>query len=196
MERTARVERKTKETDINVKLNLDGEGLSSINTDIPFLNHMFTLLAAHGFFDLDISAEGDTDIDFHHTVEDMGICMGQALSQALGNKEGIRRYGAATVPMDEALARVIIDISGRPYLGYRVSVNNTMTGNFDISLLQEFFRAFTVNAGITMHIDLLFGEEPHHVAEAIFKAFGRALDMASAFEERLGKGIPSTKGVL
>jgi imidazoleglycerol-phosphate dehydratase len=195
LKRSAEVKRKTKETDIQLKLNLDGTGLSAIDTGIPFLEHMFELMAVHGFMDLNVKAKGDTEIDYHHTVEDLGICLGKAINQALGDKKGIKRYGQAIVPMDEALANVVIDISNRPYLLYKVQLKKTLTGKFDISLLKEFFRALVNYAGITMHIELLSGDDAHHIAEAIFKAFGRALDQASQREERLD-GVPSTKGLL
>ena len=195
MERIGEVERKTKETDIQLTLNLDGSGLSSIDTSIPFLDHMLKLMAAHGFMDLNVMAKGDTEIDYHHTVEDIGICLGKAINQALGEKKGIRRYGQAMVPMDEALANVVIDISNRPYLSYKVSSKKTLTGKFDVGILKEFFRALVNYAGITMHIELLSGDDAHHIAEAIFKAFARAIDQASKREERLDD-VPSTKGLL
>lgn len=196
MERKTTIERKTKETDVRLSLNLDGKGESEIETGIPFLDHMLTLTAAHGFMDLEISARGDTEVDYHHTVEDVGICLGMAINSALNDKKGIRRYGQADVPMDEALARVVLDISNRPFLAYRVPLNKTKTGQFDVGLVKEFFRALVTHAGITMHVDLLSGKDPHHVAEAIFKAFGMALDLASLIEKRLGDEIPSTKGIL
>ncbi len=196
MTRKAEILRKTKETDIFVNLDIDGSGKSEIDTGIPFMDHMLTLMAAHGFLDLEIRANGDTEVDFHHTVEDLGICLGQAINQALGEKKGIRRYGQAIIPMDESLARVVMDISNRPHLAYRVSLKSTLTGTFDVGLVNEFFRALVTHGGITMHVDLLSGEEPHHVAEAIFKAFARALDMACQTEERLNGGVPSTKGKL
>jgi imidazoleglycerol-phosphate dehydratase len=195
LKRTAEVERKTKETDIRLKLNLDGKGIFSNDTGIPFLDHMFELMAAHGFMDLSVTARGDTEIDYHHTVEDLGICLGKAIDQALGERKGIKRYGQAMVPMDEALANVVIDISNRPYLSYKVPLKRSSTGKFDVGILKGFFRALVNYAGITMHIELLSGEDAHHIAEAIFKAFGRALDKASQREERLDD-IPSTKGLL
>lgn len=195
MKRNAEVERRTKETDIQVKLNLDGRGLCSIDTGIPFLDHMFELMAAHGFMDLNIRAKGDTEIDYHHTVEDLGICMGKAINQALGERKGIKRYGQAMVPMDGALANVVIDISNRPYLSYKVPLKESLTGKFDVGVLKEFFRALVNYAGVTMHIELLSGDDAHHSAEAIFKAFARALDQASQREERLDD-VPSTKGLL
>lgn len=196
MARQATIDRKTKETDIKVRLEIDGSGQSQVDTGIPFMDHMLTLMAAHGFMDLDITAKGDTEIDDHHTVEDLGICLGQVIKKALGKKKGIRRYGEAIIPMDEALARVAMDISNRPHLAYRVSLNRTNTGTFDVGLVNEFFRALITHAGITMHVDLLAGDEPHHVAEAVFKAFARALDGACSLELRLDGGVPSTKGML
>jgi len=196
MDRKASINRKTKETDIRLKLNLDGRGISEIDTGIPFIDHMLTLMSAHGFMDIQLSANGDTEVDYHHTVEDLGICLGMAINQAIGEKRGIRRYGQATVPMDEALASVVIDISNRPFLAYRVSVKKSKTGKFDVSLIKEFFRALVNYSGITMHVDLLSGNDAHHVAEAVFKAFGRALDQAVGIEDRLGGDIPSTKGLL
>jgi imidazoleglycerol-phosphate dehydratase len=193
--RIAEVERKTKETDIELILNLDGKGGSSFDTGIPFLDHMLELFSAHGFFDLTITAKGDTEVDYHHTVEDLGICFGSAIHKALGDKKGIQRYGYAVVPMDEALARVVIDISNRPYLSYRVPLETSITGSFDTKILKEFFKAIANNAGITMHIELFSGEDAHHGAEAIFKAFSRALDQATQIDERLD-AVPSTKGVL
>jgi len=195
LKRIAEIERKTKETDIRLTLNLDGKGASSIDTGIPFLDHMFELLSAHGFIDIDIKAKGDTEIDYHHTVEDIGICLGSAINKALGDKKGITRYGFAIVPMDEALARVVIDISNRPYLSYRVSLKKSVTGQFDINILKELFKAVVNNAGITMHIELLSGADAHHAAESVFKAFARALDQAAQIDERLD-AVPSTKGLL
>ena len=195
MPRSAEVERRTKETEIQITINLDGKGLSSIDTSIPFLDHMFELMAAHGFMDLTVRAKGDTEVDYHHTVEDLGICLGQAISEALGEKKAIKRYGQAIVPMDEALAQVVIDVSNRPYLSYKVTLKTSLTGQFDVGILSEFFRALANHAGLTMHIELVSGDDPHHSAEAIFKAFARALDEASQREERL-EGVPSTKGIL
>jgi len=196
MKRNSKIDRKTKETEIHIKLNLDGTGLSSVDTGIPFMDHMLNLFTAHGFMDMEVTAHGDTEIDDHHTVEDLGICLGSALNEALGDKKGIKRYGMATIPMDETLIRTVIDISNRPILSYRVPLKKQTTGTFDVGLMKEFFRALVINAGITMHIDLLAGEEPHHVSEAIFKAFGRALDQASGLEARLDGSVPSTKGLL
>lgn len=196
MERKANIERKTKETDIRLELSLDGKGLSEIDTGIPFIDHMLSLMAAHGFIDIQVRASGDTEVDDHHTVEDLGICLGMAINQALGEKKGIRRFGQATVPMDEVLSRVVIDISNRPFLAYRVSLAESKTGKFDVTLVKEFFRALVNYSGITMHVDLISGDDAHHIAESIFKAFGRALDQAVAIEERLGSEVPSTKGLL
>ena len=196
MKRESKIDRQTKETEIHLRLDLDGTGFSQVDTGIPFMDHMVSLLAAHGFIDIELTARGDTDIDDHHTVEDLGICMGLALQEALGEKRGIKRYGEATLPMDEALARVVMDISNRPVLSYRVSFKTRRTGTFDTGLIKEFFRALVINAGVTIHIDLLAGDEPHHISEAIFKAFGRALDQASGLDSRLGGSVPSTKGIL
>ena len=196
MKRKTTIERKTKETEIKLKLNLDGKGISEIDTGIPFFDHMLSLMAAHGFMDIQITARGDTEVDDHHTVEDLGICLGKAINQALGKKDGIRRYGEATVPMDEALAKVAIDISNRPFLAYRVPLKENKTGKFDVSLIREFFRALVNYSGITMHVDLVSGDDAHHIAESIFKAFGRALDQAVGVENRLAGAVPSTKGIL
>jgi imidazoleglycerol-phosphate dehydratase len=196
MGRKAKIDRKTKETEIHIRLDLDGKGLSQVDSGIPFMDHMLSFIPVHGFMDLELTASGDREIDDHHTVEDLGICLGLALKEALGEKKGIRRYGEALIPMDEALARVVVDISNRPSLYYRVALNKRRTGSFDVGLIQEFFRALVTNSGITMHIDLMAGDEPHHVSEAIFKAFARALDQASSPENRLHGTVPSTKGVL
>jgi len=195
MERKASIHRKTKETEIRLELNLDGAGISEVRTGIPFMDHMLTLMAAHGFMDLNVRATGDTEIDDHHTVEDLGICLGKAIRDALGKKEGIRRYGLAIVPMDEALARIALDISNRPFLAYRVALKESKTGSFDVNLVREFFRAVVVHSGITLHVDLVSGDDPHHVAESLFKSFARALDQATGFEPRLGGAVPSTKGL-
>jgi imidazoleglycerol-phosphate dehydratase len=160
------------------------------------MDHMLRLTAAHGFMDLSIAARGDTEIDDHHTIEDLGICLGSAIREALGDRKGLKRYGQATVPMDEALARVVLDLSNRPFLAYRVSVKESKTGRFDINLLKEFFRALVNQSGITLHVDIISGDDPHHVAEAIFKAFSQALDQAASIEARRGGTVPSTKGVL
>ena len=196
MTRKASIERKTKETQIAIALSLDGAGQTDIDTGIPFMDHMLELMGAHGLFDMQISAQGDTDIDDHHTVEDMGICLGKAIRKALRDKEGIRRYGQSYVPMDEALARVVLDLSNRPYLAYRVSLKDNVTGNFNVELVKEFFRALANEAGMTLHIELISGDDPHHAAESIFKAFGKALDDATRLEKRRQGAIPSTKGIL
>ena len=196
MLRKATIERKTKETDIKLTLNLDGRGLVDIDTGIPFMDHMLGLMGAHAFMDLALKARGDTEIDDHHTVEDLGICIGKGINQALGEKVGIRRYGMSAIPMDEALARVVIDLSNRPFLAYRVSLQKSKTGRFDVNLIKEFFRALVYHSGITMHVDLLAGDDAHHIAESIFKAFARALDQAVGPEDRLEGAVPSTKGIL
>ncbi len=196
MGRQAKIDRKTTETEIHLMLDLDGGGLLQVDSGIPFMDHMLGFLPAHGFIDMELTARGDREIDDHHTVEDLGICLGLALKDALADKSGIKRYGEATIPMDEALVRVVIDISNRPFLSYRVALKKSITGRFDVGLIQEFFRALVTNAGITMHVDLLAGEEPHHISEAMFKAFARALDQAARPEERLNGKAPSTKGLI
>lgn len=195
-DRQARVERNTLETQITVDINLDGTGQSSFQTGIPFLEHMLDQVARHGLIDLEISANGDLEIDDHHTVEDIGITIGQAFSQALGDKKGIVRYGHAYVPLDEALSRVVVDFSGRPGLEYHVDYPRARIGNFDVDLFHEFFQGFINHAQVTLHIDSLRGKNAHHVAETIFKAFGRALRMALAMDERMQGMMPSTKGKL
>ena len=194
--RTAQVTRNTLETRITVTLNLDGTGVSSLATGVPFLDHMLDQIARHGLIDLDIQAEGDLHIDAHHTVEDTGITLGQAFAQALGDKKGIRRYGHAYVPLDEALSRVVIDLSGRPGLEYHVDYTRARIGEFDVDLFLEFFRGFINHAGVTLHIDNLRGINAHHQAETIFKAFGGALRMAVEADTRMGDALPSTKGAL
>jgi imidazoleglycerol-phosphate dehydratase len=194
--RTAQVTRNTLETQITVSLNLDGTGASKLATGVPFLDHMLDQIARHGLIDLDIQAEGDLHIDAHHTVEDTGITLGQAFAQALGDKKGIRRYGHAYVPLDEALSRVVIDLSGRPGLEYHVDYTRARIGEFDVDLFLEFFRGFINHAGVTLHIDNLRGINAHHQAETIFKAFGRALRMAVESDARMGDVLPSTKGAL
>lgn len=193
--RRAEVRRKTKETDISAELVLDGKGKYEINTPIPFLNHMLGLMAYHGRFDLKINATGDIDVDFHHLIEDLGIVIGEALKEALGKKEGIKRYGNAVIPMDESLAEVTIDLSGRPYLVYRVQKRNLRLRDLEVSLFEDFFRALSNNALMNLHIMLHYGRDPHHIYEAIFKAFGRALKEAVSIEPGL-KEAPSTKGTL
>jgi len=195
MGRTAKIDRKTMETDVSIEIDLDGKGEGVIATTIPFLDHMLVLFARHGFFDLTVKSTGDTEVDDHHLVEDIGICLGNAVRDALGNKESIARYGEASVPMDESLCRVVIDISGRPYLIYNVNFENGKIGNFDPSLLNEFFKAFSDHSGITLHINLLYGRNNHHMAEAIFKALARALRNAVTIDSDI-KGVFSTKGVL
>jgi imidazoleglycerol-phosphate dehydratase len=194
--RTAQVTRNTLETRISVSLNLDGAGVSKLATGVPFLDHMLDQIARHGLIDLDIQAQGDLHIDAHHTVEDTGITFGQAFAQALGDKKGIRRYGHAYVPLDEALSRVVIDLSGRPGLEYHVDYTRARIGDFDVDLFLEFFRGFINHAGVTLHIDNLRGINAHHQAETIFKAFGRALRMAVETDARMGDVLPSTKGSL
>lgn len=195
MLRSAEIERITSETQVALKLNIDGTGQASIKTTVAFLDHMLHLFARHGQFDLSVQAHGDIDIDFHHTVEDIGIVLGQAFRQALGDKQGIVRYGAARVPMDEALADVSVDLSGRPYLVYNVSLPKVKVGDFDAELAREFFQAFANTCGCNLHLNLLYGENVHHIIEACFKGFGRALDSATALNPRLA-GVMSTKGVL
>ncbi|MBI1285310.1 MAG: imidazoleglycerol-phosphate dehydratase HisB [Thiobacillus sp.] len=194
--RTAQVTRNTLETRITVGLNLDGTGISKLATGVPFLDHMLDQIARHGLIDLEIEAKGDLHIDAHHTVEDTGITLGQAFAQALGDKKGIRRYGHAYVPLDEALSRVVIDLSGRPGLEYHVDYTRARIGEFDVDLFLEFFRGFINHAGVTLHIDNLRGINAHHQAETIFKAFGRALRMAVEADARMGDALPSTKGSL
>lgn len=194
--RTAKIERKTKETDIKLTINLDGKGQYSIDTSIPFLGHMLSLMCKHGIFDMKLKAKGDIDIDFHHTVEDIGIVLGKAVKQALGNMEGISRFGQATVPMDEALASVSLDISGRPYLVYKVAFpKKSKIKNFDPDLIEDFMQAFVSNSGITLHIESPYGRNTHHIIEAVFKALGRALKEAVSIDSRI-RGVPTTKGKL
>jgi imidazoleglycerol-phosphate dehydratase len=195
MERISQVKRKTTETDITLKINIDGSGKYSIKTPVPFLTHMLELFSKHGLFDLEIIASGDIEIDFHHTVEDIGICLGEAFNKALGKKEKIKRYGEAKVPMDEALAQITLDISGRPHLTCNIPQIEDKVGQFDTELVEEFFQAFVNNSGITLHINLISGKNSHHIIEAVFKAFARALDTATLLDPRVS-GIPSTKGAL
>jgi imidazoleglycerol-phosphate dehydratase len=194
--RTAVIERNTLETQIKITVNLDGTGQSSFSTGLPFLNHMLDQIARHGLIDIDVNANGDLDIDAHHTVEDIGITLGQAFIKAIGDKKGLVRYGHAYVPLDEALSRVTVDLSGRPGLSYAVEYPRAWVGNFDVDLLREFFQGFVNHAGITLHIDNLKGANSHHIAETIFKATGRALRMAVAFDPRMVDMMPSTKGSL
>jgi imidazoleglycerol-phosphate dehydratase len=194
--RTAQVERNTLETQIKISLNLDGTGKANFETGVPFLEHMMDQIARHGLIDMDIVAHGDLEIDAHHTVEDIGITLGQAFAQALGDKKGITRYGHAYVPLDEALSRVVIDFSGRAGLIYSVKYPRSMIGSFDVDLFHEFFQGFVNHAGVTLHIDNLKGTNAHHVAETIFKALGRAIRMAITADSRMAGIMPSTKGVL
>ncbi len=193
--RTSRVERKTKETEISVQLNLDGEGKTAIDTGIPFFDHMLELFGRHGLFDLEVRARGDLEVDYHHTVEDLGICLGQAFLQALGEKKGICRYGSALLPMDEALASVAVDIGGRSFLVYNPKIRRIKIGDFNAGLFREFFRAFTAEARLALHINVLCGDDVHHVIEAVFKGWARATRAAAELDPRV-KGVPSTKGKL
>jgi imidazoleglycerol-phosphate dehydratase len=193
--RQARVERNTKETQIVLHLNVDGSGASKVATGIPFFDHMLEAWAKHGLMDLTVDAKGDLEIDLHHTVEDVGICLGKALREALGDRKGIVRFGASFLPMDEALLHAAIDISGRPYLVFNVPLSRTRIGSFDLDLLKEFFRAFAFNAELDLHVNMHYGENLHHIAEATFKAVGRALAEATRLDPRV-TGSPSTKGSL
>jgi imidazoleglycerol-phosphate dehydratase len=193
--RSAKVTRATKETNIKLELTIEGKGTSAITTGIPFMDHMLTLMTAHGFFDLTLHAKGDIEVDDHHTVEDIGIVLGDAFSKALGDRKGINRYGRGIVPMDEALASVVMDFSNRPYLVYHVNLKREITGRFDAQLIQEFFRAFVNRSGATLHINAMYGENTHHIIEAVFKAFGQALDEATIIDSRIGE-VRSTKGIL
>jgi len=194
-ERKSEVKRKTLETDIEVKINLDGEGKSHLETEIPFFKHMLDLFARHGFFDLEIKAKGDIEVDDHHTVEDIGICLGTAIKKALQDKKGIIRYGFIILPMDESLVQVTLDLSGRGQLIYKVKFEQDKVGSFEVNLIEEFFKAFSYHAGITLHINLLYGKNAHHIIEAIFKAFGRALNEATRKDSRLND-VLSTKGII
>ena len=194
--REAQVTRKTLETEISVRLNLDGTGKSQLATRVPFLDHMLDQVARHGVFDLDIAAKGDVHIDAHHTVEDIGITLGQAFTKAVGDKRGVRRYGHAYVPLDEALTRVVVDLSGRPGLEMNVEFVRARIGEFDVDLVREFFQGFVNHAQVTLHVDNLKGENAHHQAETAFKAFGRALRMALELDPRMAGVMPSTKGTL
>ena len=195
MTRRGDVSRKTQETSIDARLTIDGRGGHDIETGIPFYDHMLTLMAVHGFFDMVIHAAGDIDVDFHHTIEDVGLVLGEALDKALGDRKGIRRYGHAVVPMDEAVARVTVDLSRRPFLVFRTPPEFLRAGDSFTMLSKEFFRAFSTRAGMNLHIDVSYGENEHHMLEAVFKAVGRALDQAAAIDERLS-GVLSTKGTL
>lgn len=194
--RTARIKRDTTETQIELSLNLDGTGEAKLQTGIAFFEHMLTQIARHGLIDIDVVAHGDLEVDAHHTVEDVGIVLGQAFAEAVGDKKGIYRYGHAYVPLDEALSRVVIDLSGRPGLFYRVDYTRARVGDFDLDLLREFFQGFTNHAMVTLHLDNLHGDNAHHQAETLFKAFGRALRMALTADERMAGVVPSTKGSL
>ncbi|MEY4719083.1 MAG: imidazoleglycerol-phosphate dehydratase HisB [Pseudomonadota bacterium] len=194
--RTAQVERNTLETQISISLNLDGSGKASFDTGLPFLDHMLDQVARHGVIDLDVVCHGDLHIDAHHSVEDIGITLGQAFAKALADKKGIYRYGHAYCPLDESLSRVVVDFSGRPGLFYAVEFKRAFIGNFDVDLLKEFFQGFANHAGVTLHIDNLKGGNAHHIAETVFKAFGRAVRMAISHDDRMSGLMPSTKGSL
>jgi len=195
MARTVTISRKTKETEISVTLDLDGRGTHQIESGVPFLDHMLTQIARHGFFDLQVSAKGDLEIDAHHTVEDLGICLGEAFKKALGDKSGVRRYGRGSMPMHEALAAVVLDFSGRPFLVYNVPLPKAQVGNFELELVEEFFTAFCNHAGANVHVNLAYGDNLHHIVEAVFKAFARALDEATQLDPRV-EGVLSSKGTL
>jgi len=194
--RVATVARKTAETDISITLAIDGTGASKISTGVGFFDHMLTLFAKHGLFDLTVKAKGDVDVDYHHTVEDVGLVLGQAFKKALGDKLGIARYGFFILPMDESLARVVVDVGGRPLLAYRVEAASMFVRDFNLVLVKEFCRAFSNALGANLHVELICGEEPHHIAEAIFKALGRAMDAATRTDPRAANLLPSTKGSL
>jgi imidazoleglycerol-phosphate dehydratase len=195
MGRTAKTERKTKETEITAELDLDGGGAAEIQTGIPFFNHMLEIFTRHGLFDIKIQAKGDIEVDYHHTVEDVGLTLGQAFKEALGDKQGISRFGEATVPLDEALAQVVVDLSGRPYLAYNVKIRTGRVGDFDTDLPHEFFQALANQLGMNLHMNVTQGENPHHIIEACFKALARAMGKATRMDERI-KGVLSTKGSL
>lgn len=195
-QRIATIARKTAETDIALTLAVDGTGVAKIDTGVPFFDHMLTLFAKHGLFDLTVKAKGDTDVDYHHTVEDVGLVLGQAFREALGDKLGMRRYGFFLLPMDESLARVVVDIGGRPHLVYKAEAPTMFVRDFNIVLVKEFCRAFSNALGANLHVELLYGEEPHHVAEAIFKGLARALDVATQLDPRSAGQLPSTKGLI
>jgi imidazoleglycerol-phosphate dehydratase len=194
--RSATVRRQTRETDIELTLGIDGSGKSTISTGIPFFDHLLELFARHGSFDLTVRAQGDVEVDYHHTVEDVGLVLGQAFAQALGDKAGVRRYGFFLLPMDETLARVAVDLSGRPVLVYRAECGHPFVRDFNLLLVKEFFRAFTNAVGANVHAAIEYGEEPHHIAEALFKGLGRALDAACEADPRQAGRVPSTKGTL
>jgi imidazoleglycerol-phosphate dehydratase len=193
--RSALVARKTKETDVTLRLGVDGRGTSTVDTGVPFLDHMLELLARHGLFDLEVRAQGDLHVDYHHTVEDVGLVLGQALRESLGDKTGIRRFGEATVPLDEALVQTVVDLSGRPFLAYDVALKQQKIGAFDVELIHDFLLALVNQAGMNLHVRMLAGRNPHHVIEAVFKGLARALDAATQRDARVA-GVPSTKGTL
>jgi imidazoleglycerol-phosphate dehydratase len=193
-QRVSTVSRKTAETDIKLTLSIDGQGAAMIDTGVPFFDHMLTLFAKHGLFDLMVKAKGDVEVDYHHTVEDVGLVLGQAFKEALGGKLGIKRYGFFLLPMDESLARVAVDVGGRPHLVYRAEAPTMFVRDFNIILVKEFCRAFSNALGANLHVELIYGEDPHHVAEAIFKCLARALDLATQIEPRAADLLPSTKG--
>jgi len=195
MGRNAKIERKTKESDIRIELNIDGTGKAEIETGMPFFNHMLESFTRHGFFDVRIKAKGDLEVDYHHTVEDVGLALGQAFKEGLGDKHGIRRFGEASCPLDETLAKIVVDLSGRPYLSYNVKIRPGRVGTFDTDLPHEFYAAFANQLGMNLHINLLRGENPHHIIEACFKAFARAMDFATQIDPRV-VGVLSTKGSL
>ncbi len=196
MARESKIERKTSETAILMRLGVDGTGVARLSSGIPFFDHMLTLFAKHGLFDLDLEAKGDLEVDCHHTVEDTGITLGQALTKAIGDKAGIRRYGLSYVPMDEALVRVVVDLSGRPFLAYNAPAGvESLGAGFSFQLVEEFLRAFCVHGGMNLHVDILAGRDAHHMAEGVFKALARALDQATQVDPRV-EGVPSTKGML
>jgi len=194
-ERKGEYKRKTLETEVEVKIDLDGKGINNLRTEIYFLNHMLTLFTRHGFFDLEIKAKGDLEVDYHHTVEDIGICLGEAIKKAIQDKKGIKRYGFTILPMDESLVQVALDLSGRGQLIYSVQFKQERVGFFEVGLVEEFFRALSYHAGMTLHINLIYGKNSHHIIEAIFKALGRALDEATREDNRLDD-VPSSKGVI
>lgn len=195
MRRSGTVKRKTKETEITAIIDIDGSGKAEIETGMPFFNHMLDSFSRHGLFDIKVEAKGDLEVDYHHTVEDVGLVLGEAFKKALGDKQGIRRFGEASCPLDETLAKVVIDLSGRPYLSYNVKIRPGRVGTFDTDLPHEFYAAFANQIGMNLHIDVIRGENPHHIIEACFKAFARAMDMATALDERI-TGVLSTKGSL
>lgn len=195
MKRSGTVKRKTKETEITAIIDIDGSGKAEIETGMPFFNHMLDSFSRHGLFDIKVEAKGDLEVDYHHTVEDVGLVLGEAFKKALGDKQGIRRFGEASCPLDETLAKVVIDLSGRPYLSYNVKIRPGRVGTFDTDLPHEFYAAFANQIGMNLHIDVIRGENPHHIIEACFKAFARAMDMATALDERI-TGVLSTKGSL